>query len=340
MEDNDTPIEGGEELSIEQAAAAYAEATSEEVTDQPDDEDQDEGELPADDDTQESDEDESEDADGEESDEDQAEDDDEEPESEGGRFVADNAKIRLSDGTITTVAELKQGSLRNADYTRKTQEVAEQRRAVESQSEAIQASQKEIETQRQLMTTLLQNIVPQAPDAAMLQTDPMGYMTQKAQHDEWVGYLNQLQADQQRTEQERQAKTAEEMRNKGQAEWQALLDKAPDLKDQKKADRFVKDAEELGQSLYGFTREEIGEFGLDHRKALALKDAIAWRKLQNAKPKVQKKVEGRPPVSKGGKRLNSSEHKARRSNDAITRLKKSGTVEDAAAAYIASLNKG
>lgn len=333
--------EGGDALSVEQAAAAYAKTASEAVeTDQADIEDNDEGDT-TDDELQASGEDEGEEADGETGDEDQAEDDDTESdtESDQGRFVSDNAKVRLPDGTVTTIADLKQGSLRNADYTRKTQEVAEQRRALETQSHAIQASQQQIEQQRQYMASLLQSIVPPPPDPTMLNTDPMGYMTQKAQHEQWVAHLSYLQQEEQRTEQERQAQASESERETANREWQALLDKAPELKDEKRVNRFVSEVREHGTS-YGFTPEELRTVALDHRQALVLKDAIAWRKLQASKGTIAKKVEGRPPVTKGGKRLSSGAQKARHVTDAITRLKQTGSVEDATAAYLASLNKG
>lgn len=334
MEDIDTD-NGGEELSIDEAAAAYAKTTTEEVSDQSEDEEQDEGDTEAE--AQES-EDDSEEAE-ETGDEDQAgdedADEDPEPETERGRYVAHDGRVRLPDGTEATVSDLIAGNLKNADATRKWQEAADMRRNAESESAANEASRKEIETEREFIASVLQQIVPQEPDPSMLQTDPMGYMTQKAERDRWIGYLNQVQANQQRTLQERQAKDAESQKEKGEKEWLALLEKAPDLKDQKKADRFVKDALEIGQSVYGFTREEIGQTGLDHRQAMVLRDAIAWRKLQASKANVQKKVEGRPPVQKGGKRLNPSEQRARSKNDATSRLKQTGRVDDAVAAYLA-----
>lgn len=338
--ENDT-VTGGESLSIEQAASAFVKATTEEVP--KDQAEVEESESDATDDEQQvSDEDAGEDSDGETGDDDQADDeteDDDAPETERGRYVAHNGRVKLADGSESTVSDLIAGNLKNADATRKWQEAAEIRRTAETRSAAIEASEKQIEQQREQMSALLKSIIPEAPDATMLQTDPMGYMTQKAQRDQWVNYLNQFDADQQRTVQERQAKAAEEEKAKGAKEWGTLLEKAPDLRDQKKADRFVKDALEHGQS-YGFTREEVGRIGLDHRQALVLKDAIAWRKLQASKASVQKKVEGRPPVTKGGKRLNPSEHRARTASDALTRLKETGSVADATAAYLASLNKG
>lgn len=329
-------ITGGDELSIDEAAAAYAKATTSGVpADQPEVEETDESET-TDDELQEGDEPESEEDDGETGDEDQAEDeDDEEPETERGRYVAHNGRVKLADGTESTVADLIAGNLKGADYTRKTQEVAEQRRSVEAQSTEAQASKKQADEQRQFMTTLLQQIVPPAPDPALLDTDPMAYTRQKAANEQWTAHLNRLTQDQQRANEERQAEAQRKERERADSEWDALIAKVPEFKDDKRLNRFVSDMKEHAEH-YGLKPEELRQVALDHRQALVLKDAIAWRKLQAKKPDVAKKVEGRPPVQKGGKRLNSSERNARTANDAMTRLKQSGSERDAVAAYLAS----
>ena len=122
MENETDSSNAGESLTLDEAAAAYAKATATpEPEGQPEAEEELDSGTTTDEQTPEG-----EEADGETEADDQAEDGDEEPESEQGRFVADNAKVRLPDGTVTTIAELKQGSLRQADYTRKTMELAEQ----------------------------------------------------------------------------------------------------------------------------------------------------------------------------------------------------------------------
>ena len=61
--------------------------------------------------------------------------DEEDP--EGPVELDDEAKVRLKDGTEVTLAELREGALRRDDYTRKTQELADQRRELEEQREKI-----------------------------------------------------------------------------------------------------------------------------------------------------------------------------------------------------------
>lgn len=343
----DTP-EGGEALTIDQAAAAYAKVTSPEAVqeDHAEDPEQDESDETTDDELQASEEEAGEEGEGETAEEDQAEEGEEEdePQSEQGRFVADDARVKLPDGTFTTVAELKQGSLRNADYTRKTQEVAEQRKAVESQSAAIKASEEQLTKERDLVITLIKNIIPPQPDPAKADPrsdkyDPAGYQAEEVAFRQWANYLTQLEADQQRTEQERQAKVAEESKGKVAKEWETALEKLPELKDAKKLESFGRDTIKYGAEA-GYTPQELANIHHDHRNLVVMKGYIQWRKLQESKATVQKKVEGRPPVQKGGKRLNPSETRARAAHDAMTRLQSSGSERDAVAAYLALQSKG
>lgn len=337
-EENDALETGGDDLTIDQAAARYAAVNSNAVPDQaeeeapddsettddlnappeggyPDDEAEDEGETGA---------------------EDQAEDEEQEPESDQGRFVADNAKVRLEDGRIVSVSELKKGSLLNADYTRKTQEVAEQRRSVESQSAQLKQLETQLSEQREYVSQLMQSILPQEPDPALAATDPYGYTTQKANYDAMmrhVAYLQQ-QSETQRAQQEAEAQAARVQ--KSNAELAALIEKVPAFKDQTRFTGFVNDAREFGQK-FGFSPQELAEgIGYDHRMAMVLHKAIQWEKLQASKPKVQSKVEGRPPIQKGGKRLSPDGQRARTQSVAMERLKTSGSVDDAVAAYLAS----
>lgn len=339
MEDDTST--GGEALSIDEAAAAYVRSTApqEVEDDQTDDVEQDEGDT-TDDELQASDENEEagEEDEGEPGDEDQAEesDVDDDPESEQGRFVADNARVKLEDGTFATVAELKAGSLRNADYTRKTQEVAELRRSFETQSESVKQAEQQLSEQREYVTSLLQSLAPQAPDPSLLSTDPLKYLQDKAnfesfqQHEQYLRGLSE--ADKAKAKEKSEADRNARMNS----EWGKLLEKASDLNDKTKFQAFETEMIKFGSEAYGYSRDEIlAQVPYDHRMALVLKDAIAWRKLQASKPQAAKKTEGRPPIHKGGKRLAPQAQKARQADAAITRLKSTGSLADATAAYLA-----
>lgn len=343
MENETDTSNGGESLTIDQAAAAYSKAmaTKEVPTDQTKADTQDESDTTTDDELQASDEEVSEEDDGETATEDQAEDgEDTESESDQGRFVSDNAKVKLPDGSVTTIAELKQGSLRNADYTRKTQEVAEARKATEAQSAALKALQEQHDQRMEYAAALVKSFMPSRPDPRKADPrdpayDPAGYQAEEVAFRQMAEHLTYIESELQRTGQERQAETAKEAKERVEKEWSQALEKLPQLKDPKKLESFGKDALKYG-ALAGYTPQELANIHHDHRNLVVMDGYVQWMKLQASKDKVNKKVEGRPPVIKGGKRLNPSEANARRASDAIAQAQKSGRLEDVAAAYHAS----
>lgn len=340
MEDDNTEAGAGETLSIEQAAAAYAKTmTNEAPQGQSEDLEQDESET-TDDELEASDA--SEEDDGETEDEGQAEDETaEEPDSDQGRFVANNGKVKLPDGTVSTVADLVAGNLRQRDYTQKTMELAEQRRSAETQSSGLKQLETQLAQEREFVLQLLSARMPQEPDLSLTDPkspnfDPITYQHQKAQYEVTMRELGGLRQQMDQNAERQRSESESDRAKKSAAEFEALVEAVPVLRDQSKLASFFTDVKEHG-AKYGFSMQELVDgIGYDHRMAMVMRDAIAYRKLQASKPKVQAKVENRPPVQKGGKRLNPAEHRARSANDAFTRLKQSGSVEDAAAAYLAS----
>jgi hypothetical protein len=342
MEDDiDTQPGGDTSLSVDQAAAAYAKTLTTEAADpgQAEDDETEQG-TTTDDELQTSDEGEGEEADGETEDEGQADDEnDEEPESDQGRFVASNGKVRLPDGTVSTVADLVQGNLRDRDYRQKTMETAELRKSFESQSAAVKERETQLEQYSTYVSDLIKSFIPAKPGPDLLRTDPYAYNLQLADHEQWLEHLTYLDSQRQQTAQERQAEAQKQQGERAEREWNALTEKVPAFKDKAKWTAFANDVNKFGAD-YGFKPEELRGLAFDHRQMVVIRKAILWDKLQASKPKVQQKVEGRPPVQKGGKRLNPSEHRARAGSEALATAKKTGSVEDVTAAYLASLNKG
>lgn len=335
MDDEDDTGNGGEGLSMDQAVAAYAKATADGAEEANPEAEDEQGEE-ADDELQASGEDEGED-DGDPGEKGQAEDeDDEEPESDQGRFVASNGKVRLPDGTVSTVADLISGNLRDRDYRQKTMATAEEKRVLAEQSAAFEASKKQVDEQREYMTRLLEAITPQAPDPSLMQSDPVGFMQAEHQHRQFAQHLQYLQHQMGVSRQEAEAATVKQRNEKANAEMERLREARPDLRDEAKLKAFAEDIKSAGKAA-GFTLQEIAEqVPFDHRMALVLQKAAKWDRLQANKPKTVQKVKERPPVTKGSKRFSPTEAKAQRATDAITRLSKSGSMDDAVAAYLAS----
>lgn len=316
------------ELSFEDAAAAYANLSE---ADEPDtgqsEAEHDEQGDEADDVTSAEDDDLGED-------EGQAEDDDNDVPAEPA-YVADDAKVKLADGTEMTVAELKNGTLRLQDYRQKTEAVAAEKKAYAAKSEQIQQLEQQVAGDREYMVSLLQAIMPAKPDANLASVDPVGYVEANARYNSFKENLDYLLSQNQQTATRRQAEQQETLKEVRAREWQATLEKMPELKDGTRLQSFVTDINRHGTETYGFTHEELQNISLDHRQAVVLRDAIAWRKLQASKSKVTAKVENRPPVQRGGSRQSPEARTARDAKVAMDRLNSSGSLRDGVAALLA-----
>ena len=334
MENDDTE-RGGESLSIEQAASAFVKANSEGADRGQPEEDVEQGEQ-AEDELQASDEDEGE-SEGEDDSEGQAEEeDDQEPDSDQGRFVASNGKVKLPDGTVSTVADLIAGNMKERDYRQKTMELAPQRRALEEQSSALKASEQQVNEQREYLSSLLESLTPQPPDPNMLASDPIGYMQAKDQYERFVAHTQYIQQQMGLTRQQAEEKTSRERTERANEEQGALLEKLPVLRDPAKLKAFADEIISAGTAA-GYSQQELRDaVPYDHRMALVLQKAAKWDRLQASKPKVSQKVQGRPPVQRSGKQLSHDTKRMQRANDAMSRLRQTGSLEDATAAYLAS----
>ena len=90
-----------------------------------------------------------------------------------------------------------------------------------------------------------------------------------------------------------------------------------------------------GGGDYGFSEQEMTNL-VDHRMFKVLRDALKYRELQKAKPKVTRKVQKAPKKMKpGAKPPKHSESKAARQKQ-LDRLKKTHSIEDAASLILMS----
>lgn len=225
--------------------------------------------------------------------------DGEQPRDEKGRFLSDDARVRLDNGDVVTLKDLKQGSLRQADYTRKTQEVATQRRDYEERNRRVEQLETQLAQDREWTLSVLQSVMPTPPDTAELAKDPIGYMQRKAAYDENVARYNALYAQSMESLNRQRADESARLQQTFREGQQKLRHElVPELKDEGKFNAFRQDVIRFGTEVYGFTQEELG--GLtDPRVFHGLSDAIKWRKLQQSKGKTTEKTQGRPPVTPG-----------------------------------------
>jgi hypothetical protein len=238
------------------------------------------------------------------------------------------------DGKDVTVklSELKNGYQRQADYTRKTMEVAEQRKAAEA--EAAKARQ-----ERERTAGELQKIAHQLEGALneqskidweqLLQTDPVEYLRQQHLAQQRQAQLQQVAAEQQRLNAQAQAEAEQARTRLLQDQHQALLDKLPAWKDETKAKAEMSQMRDFLKAE-GFSDDEIGKIN-DHRGVILARKAMLYDQMVSKAQAAAKKVATLPTkVEKPG---SGEPQGLDRRTSAYQRLSKSGRVEDAAALF-------
>lgn len=215
--------------------------------------------------------------------------------------------------------ELKDAFLRQQDYTKKTMELAEQKKTLG------QTDPKEIEEYKQKLSTY-ETLLGQQVAAdqkidwiKLLESDPIEYLKQKeiseARQREW-----------QRSSQKRTTELAEQQRQTLNHEWGQLIAKHPEWKDEA---TFKADREKITKSLTeaGYKPEEISAIA-DHRALVIADKARKYDELMAAKSEVVKKIEKLPP--KHERPGVSSDGQVNKT--AMQSLRKTGSIDDAAGA--------
>ena len=232
-----------------------------------------------------------------------------------------------------TLDELMQGYQLGADYTKKTQEVAEQRKAVEAERQAVEEAKQVRDTYAQRLQAIEQFLTSgedSAEDlAAMKENDPIGYAVKVAELTEKKEQLAQVRAEQQRLAQQQQAEQQQNMAKFVQQEAQKLSQVLPEFSDPAKGEQLRSEIRNYGKSV-GFTDNELPQV-YDSRHVLMLHKAMQYDKLQKAKPSVKKKVAEAPKMVKSGTKVKEGNRDIRKQQ--MNRLKQSGKVRDAAALF-------
>ena len=232
-----------------------------------------------------------------------------------------------------TLEELMQGYQLGADYTKKTQELAENRKAVEAEAKAILEAKQVRDTYAQRLQAIEQ-FLTQGQDssedlAVMKENDPIGYAVKVAELTEKKEQLAQVRAEQERIAQQQQADHQQTMAKHVQQEAQKLSQVLPEFSDPTKGEQIRNEIRNYGKSV-GFTEQELSQV-YDSRHVLMLHKAMMYDKLQKSKPAVNKKVAQAPKMVKSGTKVKEGNRDIRKQQ--LNKLKQTGKVRDAAALF-------
>jgi hypothetical protein len=227
-----------------------------------------------------------------------------------------------------TLDELQKGYSRTQDYTRKTQQVAETRKAVEAEAQAIRA---EREQYAQLLGALKQQLeTTEAPvDMDRLRDeDPIEWVRQSEIRRQKQEKLAAIQSEQQRLSELAQQQRAQELQAHLESQREALLQAVPEWKDSKKAQAEKALLVEFGKKI-GFSEEELKNV-YDHRAVIALRKAALYDQMMSKRGQIKPVVNNgpRPAKPSAAGRVSQTTEATR----AKQRLAKTGRVNDAVSA--------
>ena len=229
--------------------------------------------------------------------------------------------ITLKDGTKLTLEEVQSGYMRDRDYRLKTQQLADQRRSVETLQTTLQA------TTDAVVDFLLKQIPP-PPEFALSLSDPLAHYQQMQAHDAAVKQILSVIEQSKAVKEVGIKLTAEQQQEVVQRENAALLEKLPHLKDRAKFETFAKEITSFAQDL-GFSADELAGL-MDHRQILALHYARKGMMADKAKATVQQKVAKAPPVTLPNKATKPASPDSARQEAARRQFYRTGSIHDAA----------
>jgi len=233
-----------------------------------------------------------------------AEVEDQEPEQveEAEEEVQETPRYRVKTGDEeieVDLDELVKGYSRTSDYTKKTQVLAEQRKAVEAERSRIDEASKLRDQYAQRLQVIEQMLTqPEEDLSALKDQDPIGYAVKMAERVEKERHLAAVRAEQQQVQQYQQAERQQRMQAILAEESERLKAALPDFSDQTKSESVRKELKEAGKSL-GYSEQELSNV-IDHRLVVGLYKIAQYDKLMKGKAQTTKKVSEAPRMLKPG----------------------------------------
>ena len=227
--------------------------------------------------------------------------------------------------------ELIRGYQREADYTRKTQKLAEERKLVESEFQQVRGEREQYAQILGQLQQKLQEFEPPEPDWNRLEVeDPTEYARQWTSHQRRNQQKFAVQAEQDRLNQVRQAELQKHLQQVMATEVSRLKEKIPEWNSPEKAKAEGKALLEYGQNL-GFSEQELSTI-TDSRALLALHKAWKYDQMMSKRPEFQAKIKKAPKMVTPGS-SGSVSSKSSDINNAKKRLAQTGSVRDAASLF-------
>jgi hypothetical protein len=242
------------------------------------------------------------------------------------RVKVDNEELEVD------LDELIKGYSRTSDYTKKTQTLAEQRKAVEAERQKIEEAAKLRDTYAQRLQVIEQMLEQPEEDISVLKDqDPIGYAVKMAEKMERDRQLQAVRAERESVQAKQASEQQERLKSHINQETERLKAAIPDLADDVKGEIIRRDIRNYAKSI-GWTDQELSQV-YDHRAVLSLYQGMQYEKLMKGKSVAQKKVAEAPKSLRpgtGGQKVDTDSEAVKK---LTKQLKTSGRPRDAAALF-------
>lgn len=254
-------------------------------------------------------------------------------EDEGEPEQADTFTVKINGENVeVSLDELQNGYSRQADYTKKSQTLAEERKAFQQDRDAVLLERTQYSQLLGALQQQLQAFDEPAPDFdRMYEEDPIEASRLERQYrqrtEQRAQKMQAIAIEQQRVNDANAQEQTEQMRGLITQEAARLPDVIPEWKDEKVA---AKEREELKSYLLdsGVAEEELGALVRASHIAV-LRKAMLFDKGQSRVRKARKAGQQGKTV-RSGSRQQQVKPSARKTKAAYQRLKERGTAENAA----------
>jgi len=240
------------------------------------------------------------------------------------RVTVDGSEIEV------TQDELINGYSRQQDYTRKTQELANQRKTIEQQAQELQQRDAIYAQLLPKMEAQLKGELVNEPDwDSLYNDDPIAFVREKQLWDEKKEKLKAAQAENARLQQESYAQQQQLIAQQVQEGQQRILEIIPEWKNAEVAQKEKLAIRDYGINVLGYTPQEMDAI-YDYRALLGLRNAWLNSKTVEA---TRKKPTQKAPARVARPGTTTRKKSVAPAKRAKQVLAKSGKVQDAAKVF-------
>ena len=255
-----------------------------------------------------------------------------ESDAEGDSPVTVEIDGKTVELTKAQIAEAYKAGLRQADYTKKTQEIAEQRKTAEAETAKAREERSRYAEGLQKAASLLEAQLQEQQQIdwqKLLESDPVEYLKQQHLAQARQAQLQQTYQQKQQLDAQAQAEHQAALKVHVESQRSELIAKIPEWKDEA---AMKAGATELREYLktQGLTEQEIYSV-TDHRAIVQSYKAMKYDQMMAKASAAAKKIATTPQRVErpaGGESKGIDKRTA-----AFQRLSKSGSVDDAASVF-------